>query len=104
MSAAPTAAGPTVRQKAGGEDEEPGVRIGVAGLLGGERRGVGRQDPVSGRVIRCQPARMWLVQRSRCQRQSPSLLAPHVANRTVCPRPLHSLAVDDPRPPLPAAF
>lgn len=68
MPAAAIAAGATVSEELGRQDEQPGLGIEIAGVASAERLGVSGQD--LGRVwsIGRQPAGGRFRQRSRCQR------------------------------------
>ncbi len=61
---APAAAAPPVRrERGGGEDEQPGRRVGIAGLPGRHRGGVRGQDPGPCRMVGREPVRVRLGQR-----------------------------------------
>jgi len=52
VTATPAAAGAAVGEEAGGQYEQTGLRVGIAGLPGGERRGVGVEDRGAAWVIK----------------------------------------------------
>ena len=54
-------------EEAGGQHEQTGLRVGITGLTGGERRGMGVENRGPARMIKGQPGRMRLGERARCQ-------------------------------------